>query len=102
VSDPLVALAQAEHSRGRAAQAVPLAERAVSLAMKGRPPRHAAEARFVLARALWDASADEGPDRARAMALAEQARDGLRDGGEVTAEKAAEIDAWLGEHASPG
>jgi hypothetical protein len=70
----------------------------VKLTEQGRTPKHTAEARFLLARALWDAPVDGGRDRTRAVPLAEQARAGFFEGGEATANNVAEVDAWLREH----
>jgi tetratricopeptide (TPR) repeat protein len=97
VSSPLVALTMVALAEGRPGEAVPLAERAVRLAEKGRVGTYVAQTRFLLALALWDAPAENGRDRARAMALAEQAREGLRGAGEATATQLAQIDAWLRE-----
>jgi eukaryotic-like serine/threonine-protein kinase len=101
VSSPLVALAQLALAQGRASAAVPLAERAVSLAEKGRAADQLAEARFVLARALWGAPADGGRDPARAVSLAQRARDTYREGGAALAKPLAEVEAWLREVGEP-
>jgi len=82
----------------RPADAVPLVERA--LAIREKASVSAPRPRFLLARALWDAPADAGRDRARAC-LAEQARDALREAGTAEAEDLAEIEAWLAAHRLP-
>lgn len=53
-----------------------------------------AETEFALARATWS----DRSDPARAIALAEQARDRLRSNGVVEIGHRDEIEAWLGEH----
>ncbi len=55
-------------------------------------PSRRAETRFALARALWESSRD----RARARALAEEARDSYAKA-ELKA-KLAEVDSWLHLH----
>lgn len=56
-----------------------------------------AQSRFVLARALWDAPADAGRDRPRALDLATQARDVLRAAGKQAPAELATVEAWLAE-----
>ena len=63
----------------------------------GAPKRELADAHFLLARALWDASFDDTPDRARAQMLATQARDAYR-AATTEAEALGEVEAWLDEH----
>ncbi|MCX4247339.1 serine/threonine-protein kinase [Paraliomyxa miuraensis] len=53
-----------------------------------------AEARFALARALWS----DRTQRARAHALAEQARDDYAELGDTAGEALAEVEAWLARH----
>jgi thioredoxin-like negative regulator of GroEL len=55
-----------------------------------------AQARFLLARAMWETPRD----RMRAKAVAGDARKELVAAG-ARATKVAEVDAWLGSHASP-
>jgi tetratricopeptide (TPR) repeat protein len=96
---PLDGLAEIALERGRPLDAVPLAQRVVTVReAAGVPPHELAHARFLLARALWDAPVDGGGDRPRAVLLAEQARDAYRDLGKVGAETLAEIETWLAEH----
>jgi eukaryotic-like serine/threonine-protein kinase len=93
---PLVGLARIALTRGRAGDAVAFAERATKVREDGdAPAREVAEARFVLARALWDASDRERP---RALAVAEQAREAYREAGDGKATELAEVEAWLLEH----
>jgi len=82
-------------ARGAPAEALPLLERALALA-SAIDDDDLAELRLALARALWDTQ----QDRARARALAEQARRGLGADRSVPgrAELARELDAWLAEH----
>jgi eukaryotic-like serine/threonine-protein kinase len=90
----LVGLARVALARGRAADAVVLADRAVKVRKDGDAPTgDLAEARFVLARALWDASRE----RPRALAVAEQAREAYREAGHGKATELAEVEAWLRE-----
>jgi eukaryotic-like serine/threonine-protein kinase len=91
----LVGLSRVALARGRAADAVVLAERAVKVREDGSAPAgEEAEARFVLARALWDASRE----RPRALAVAEQAREAYREAGDGEATALAEVEAWLRAH----
>ena len=75
VTYPLLVLGLAELGLGRAAQAVPFLERAHSIrdAREAAPARRG-EARFALARALWQKGDGESLDRPRAHALAVEAR----------------------------
>jgi eukaryotic-like serine/threonine-protein kinase len=72
VAAPLVGLAGIALEEGRPADAVPLASRAVALRENAESPElELADARRVLAHALWEADLDP----TRAIALAEQARE---------------------------
>jgi eukaryotic-like serine/threonine-protein kinase len=98
LASSLVGLARIALARGRAADAIVLAERAVKVVEHGSgPARDVASARFVLARALWDAS---GRERPRALAVAEQAREAYREAGNAKATELAEVAAWLRAHAA--
>jgi tetratricopeptide (TPR) repeat protein len=96
VADGLRALANVLGNRGRAAEAVPLAERALAIHASGNDALEVAEDRFTLAQALWES----GGDRARARSLAEQAQatwvaaapQGQRN------ENAWVVRAWLAAH----
>jgi tetratricopeptide (TPR) repeat protein len=96
---PLSSLARIALAQHRPHDAVPLARRAVALREKGDVgAERLAEARFVLARALWEAPEDAGRDRVQARTMAEQARDVLRVSGKAGAELAEEVDQWLAGH----
>ncbi len=98
VAYALVGLAQIALAQGDAAAALPYAERAAAIRGHGEVmPSELAQARFLLARAL-------GPDpssRARARALAEQAREGYAAQGEGQEARLAEVVAWLAGHERP-
>jgi tetratricopeptide (TPR) repeat protein/predicted Ser/Thr protein kinase len=97
----LVGLANVALAQHRDGDAIRLAERAVTLRDEGGAAVELlAEARFTLARALWDAPLDAGRDQARARILAEQARDVYRAAGNSEAARLAEVDAWLGRVSS--
>jgi tetratricopeptide (TPR) repeat protein/tRNA A-37 threonylcarbamoyl transferase component Bud32 len=94
VADSLVGLALVDLASNTPADALPTAERALQIRTDIDAPPHAvAQARFVLARAKWDAPRDRGRDRAQALELAKQARAGLRQ--DATAVEFKEVDAWL-------
>ena len=90
----LLSLAELHLDRKRAAAAIAPAERALAM-LEARSdddaPSHLADARYILARALWDVAGD----RRRAHSLAEQARAHPSD------ESRAEIEAWLAAHPAP-
>jgi tetratricopeptide (TPR) repeat protein len=94
LSYPLMALGVALLGEGRAAEAIPILERAVAIrGSKESQPSRRGEARFALARALWTAA----QDGARARVLARLARSEylappLAPGGAQEIER---IDAWL-------
>jgi serine/threonine protein kinase/tetratricopeptide (TPR) repeat protein len=88
-------LARLELAEKRPAEARRLAEGAVDPIAK-QDPQLAAQARFVLAEALWS----ERRERPRATALAREARTTLV-AANAPAHKVAEVDAWLGTHATP-
>lgn len=100
VSDPLLELAEVALARGRAGEAVPLARRALAVLDEEGTAAAGAEARFLLARAQWDAPADQGGDRSAAVGSAEQAQDELRKAGET--KPLAKVEAWLREHRLEG
>ncbi|HTM22550.1 MAG TPA: tetratricopeptide repeat protein, partial [Kofleriaceae bacterium] len=91
---PLTGLAEALLGLDRPAEALPLAERAAAIREKNALPAELAESRFALARARWATG-----DRARALAVARQARDGFAGAGALAAPQAAEVDAWLAARA---
>jgi tetratricopeptide (TPR) repeat protein len=97
VASSLVGLADVALARGRPADAVLLAERALTLREKGDAQTGPlANARFLLARALWDAPIAGGEDRVRARALAEHAREGFQAVG--MPKELAEVERWLDAH----
>ncbi len=102
VTYPLTGLAGVALAEHRPAEALRYAERAVAIREDGKAaPELIAQSRFALARALWDAPAGEGRDRARAVAEARKAADLYR--GVKGKEKAlAEVKAWLATHRLPG
>lgn len=84
-SKPEVALGYAE----RAAEVLETAEgQALSLA----------DARYLLARALWETPADKGGDRSRAVAVASRAAEGSKG---VDAELHAAVQTWRTRHTRP-
>jgi tetratricopeptide (TPR) repeat protein len=87
---PLTAMGRALVALGRSPEAVPVLERAlrVRTSRQGNPV-FAAETRFVLARALWDA----GTERSRAVPLAREARAAYARASDD--QHAGVIDAWL-------
>jgi tetratricopeptide (TPR) repeat protein/predicted Ser/Thr protein kinase len=93
VSYPLLGLAEIALEQQRAADALPLAERGLVLRdQPGSPPRDVADARFILARALWET----GGSRSRAHDLAMQARASFQ--AEDASKSVGEVDAWLASH----
>jgi len=99
VAYSLLGLARVALAQHRPVDALPLAVRAVAIVEKGSVSvRLLAQARHVLARALWEAPVDGGRDPQRAVALAEQARDAFRGAG--SAKELAVVEQWLGEHRS--
>jgi hypothetical protein len=88
----LVALGKSDLELGHAASALAPLERAVAtdLVRPGRPWR-GAEARFLLARALWES----GGSRGRARALAEAARTEYAAAGAAYAAAGAGVANWL-------
>jgi tRNA A-37 threonylcarbamoyl transferase component Bud32 len=93
---PLLLSAEIDLELHHGAAAIPLAERALAIlsAPPGHPANELADARMVLARALWDG----GGNRARARSLAEQARSATGDLGGITT---GQIDEWLSAHPMP-
>jgi eukaryotic-like serine/threonine-protein kinase len=98
VAYPLVGLAEVALAKHDPEDARAHAERAVAVREAGETsPELLAEARFVLAQALWS----DRSQRARAHTLAEQARDAYTELGEGEAEHLAEVQTWLAEHRVP-
>jgi eukaryotic-like serine/threonine-protein kinase len=95
VTYALVSLAETALARSSASEAIAPAQRAVTMRENaGSPAAELATARFVLARALWDAHRD----RDRALELARQARAAYRDAGEGRASDLEQVDGWLARH----
>ena len=94
----LVGLAELALEAGEHAAAIEQASRAVAVTASATASAdRAAEARFMLARALWAAPDGRGRDRVRARELASAALAGLR-GSEGAASELAEVEAWLAAH----
>ena len=91
LSRTLALMGRARLGLGAWERAIPELERAIVLAqIEGAPPGTLEEARFALARALWESKGD----RARAVELASQARDGYVRRGYKT-KALSEVKAWL-------
>ena len=96
VCETTTALAAVLVDQGRADEAVAQAERAVRIAALSEvSPRLREDARWVLARALWEST--EHRDRTRARQMAELARKGLAEL-KGTTEELVELDTWLAGH----
>jgi eukaryotic-like serine/threonine-protein kinase len=88
----LVGLARVALAQRRPGDAVPLAERSVAVREAAEvPATDLAEARFVLAQAMWNADRE----RPRALVLAEQAHGVYREAGAIATEELAEVEVWL-------
>ncbi|MCH9684703.1 MAG: serine/threonine-protein kinase [Deltaproteobacteria bacterium] len=95
VARPLVGLASTNLAQRRSALAVPQAERALSIVEAAAMPAESqAEARFVLARALWD----DRSQRIRARRLAELTRDAFAELSPRFDTERSDVDAWLARH----
>jgi eukaryotic-like serine/threonine-protein kinase len=91
VADSLLGLARVALEQRHVADAVALAERAVTIRENAAlGPAKLAEVRFVLARATWEA----GGDRSQALALAAAAHDEWHQAGTAPRE-IAQVEAWL-------
>jgi eukaryotic-like serine/threonine-protein kinase len=92
VAFSLVGLAEVSLVQDRADDAAEHARRAVRLReATNSPPAELAHARYLLARAMWATK----QDRARALTLGAQAREGYREAGPASAAQLAEVEAWL-------
>jgi tetratricopeptide (TPR) repeat protein len=99
VAYALLGLADVALTEHRASDAVRFAERAVAVwEAGGNSPEDLADARNTLGKALWDAPAGEGRDRARAVREVEQARDVFRDAGPGRAGHVDGTQRWLDTH----
>jgi serine/threonine-protein kinase len=95
LSYPRAGLVEVYLATGRAGQAIPVAEAVVGARdVKDAAPMELAEARYLLARALWDG----GGDRARARELASAARTAYAGRGRGSQHELADVDAWLAAH----
>ncbi len=95
---PMVGLAQVALEQGESETARVYAERAVSVRESaGTSASGLADARFLLARALWS----KRSQRSRAHALALEARDGYRDDVQGSADGLPAIEDWLASHHQP-
>ncbi|MEM9453294.1 MAG: tetratricopeptide repeat protein [Myxococcota bacterium] len=95
VAYPLFGLAEVALKANNSVSAQAHAERAVSIREAATvTPTLLAEARFVLARALWS----KHSERSRARALAEQARRAYAEHGKGREDDLAEVNAWLTTH----
>jgi tetratricopeptide (TPR) repeat protein len=93
VAEVLWRLGELDLTAKRPAEALPRLERAVALFTANAGTQIGEyRAHFSLARALLPG------DRARALAEAHTARDGLRDHGTNEAKQLAEVERWLAEH----
>lgn len=96
ISRPLARMGRARLGLGDWERAIPELERALGLAEKrGAPPGTLEEARFALARALWNRKGD----RARAVELATHARDGYAQA--RNQQELAKVQAWLAGTTGP-
>ncbi|MEM9456335.1 MAG: tetratricopeptide repeat protein [Myxococcota bacterium] len=91
---PLIGLATVALDTDDPTTAREYAERALSVREGTAAPALLAEARFALARALWSMHGE----RARACALAQQARDGFAEHGKGRDDDLAEVETWLAAH----
>jgi tetratricopeptide (TPR) repeat protein/predicted Ser/Thr protein kinase len=94
----LTALAEVALAERRPAEAIPLAERAIKIRSRGEIRGGLlAQSNFRLAQALWAAPTDQGGDQGRALALARECREALREATDEALR--AEVDAFLASHA---
>ncbi|AKJ02101.1 serine/threonine protein kinase [Archangium gephyra] len=94
--EPLAGVGRSQVALNAPAEAVAPLERALALAGSPRiAPETAADLRFLLARALWDA----GTGRERARELATRAREVLLQAHQAPA--ASQVTAWLESHGGP-
>jgi hypothetical protein len=85
-------LGAARLGQRKAAQALPLLERAAALEVKHKVDAlELSRTRFSLARALWES----GGDRGRAKALAAEAREGNVAAGPAARRELAAVETWL-------
>jgi len=100
VTHPLVALGVSHVGLGQYREALPSLERAARIReAKEASPGRKGEVHFALGRALWGS----GQDRARALAMVEQARDEFRASPTTpaTQRELADIELWLASRSDP-
>jgi tetratricopeptide (TPR) repeat protein len=102
VAAVLTQIGRVHLATGKVAAAIPPLERAVAIhgTRPGRPAE-AADARFALAQALWEASATghANEQRPRAIGLARVARDGYAADGPGSSAARSGVEAWLARRA---
>lgn len=97
-AESLMGLATVALARGDAETSRAHAQRALAILEASELPGVTiAEARFLLARALWAGD----PRSSKAIALARRARDEYAAAGEPAADDRAELDGWLETHSEP-
>jgi tetratricopeptide (TPR) repeat protein len=102
VAYALMGLAEVALAQGRPADAVAPARRAVSVRNDAQAPAtEVAQARFLLARAWWEAPDGASRDRPGAVHEAEQARDAYREAGSSRADELVMVESWLAAHPHP-
>lgn len=94
LAEVYLGLGEDELGLGHPGAAIEHLERALPLFPEHGMPGEREEAKFALARALWEA----GRDRPRAVALAKEARAGYARFGAGHASARTEVDAWLASH----
>jgi tetratricopeptide (TPR) repeat protein len=92
----LVGAADCLRELGRATEALPLLERAISLLQPAMEPLRGPDARFALARTLWMLGTRK--QRRRAVDAAQKARSGYAQAGIQGSDRLATVDKWLAEH----
>ena len=103
IATGLTTLGHVRLALGRPAHAIEGLKRALKIRERAEPdPEEIATTKFLLARALTEASGSSTEDQANARDLATEARKGLADAGPTAAVTVAEIDAWLAELGRPG
>jgi tetratricopeptide (TPR) repeat protein/predicted Ser/Thr protein kinase len=93
---PTLGLAELMLEQGQPAQARAQADHALALLQPSGAVEPTADARFMLARALWELA----QERPRALELARQVRDAYEGLGSAHADQHARVQAWLAERAS--
>jgi hypothetical protein len=95
VSKHLLGIGDVYRKQGRAADAIPPLERALSILERRHiEVTYLGEAQFLLSQALWESGGSPG----RARALARKAREAYVAVGEAAVQQVNEIDQWLADH----